>query len=150
MSAELKTAVVNEALDLSHMFKQNCALKHGLPEIHSNRISKLTDDPPAKQEPPIVNITNNIPAAPAATNTPSPGAGAADAVKQTLLGKAAPFLLSAAIGSAAVPAYWWLTQDEKAPVVQDATEPQPRDGDLLQFLQSQGMHLPEGQPWTNP
>ncbi len=145
MSAELKTAIVNEALDLSNMFKQNCALKHGLPQVNSNRVTSLPDDP--KQEPPVVNITNNIPAATAATNTPSPGAGAVETVKQSLLKTAAPFLLSAAVGSAAVPAYWWLTQDEKAPVVQEETAPQPRDGSLLQYLQDQGLHLKEGSPW---
>ena len=147
MSAELQTALVNEVLDLSHMFKQNCALKHGLPEVNNNRVTKI--DPPAKAEPIKVDITNNIPAAPAAPNSPSPGATvAADTDQRSLVKTVAPWLLSAAIGSGvAAPAYWWLFGNNEQPPTTET--PQPKDGSLLQYLEDQGMHLPEG-TWKAP
>jgi hypothetical protein len=147
MSAELQTALVNEVLDLSNMFKQNCALKHGLPEVKNNRISKL--DPPPKPEPIKVDIPNNIPAAPAASNSPSPGATvAADTDKRSLVKTAVPWLLGAAIGTAGPLAYAWYTGGGDAVKVEAAKQKQS----LLDALQNQGFHLdPErGAEWQTP
>ena len=147
MSAELATAVVNEALDLSNLFRQNCALKHGLPEVNSNRISKLPDPP--KQEPPNVTINNQIPAAPAASNSPSPGAAvAADTDKRSLVKTVAPWLLGAAIGTTGPLAYAWMTGGSDAVKEEAARQKQS----LLDTLQNQGFHLdPErGAEWQTP
>lgn len=146
MSAELQTALVNEVLDLSNMFKQNCALKHGLPEVNNNRITKL--DPPPKQEPPVVNVQVTPAATAANTALPSPGAGAAETVKQTLIGKAAPVLLAGAIGAAGPLAYTWFTGGGEAVKVEAAKQQQS----LLDALQNQGFHLdPErGAQWQTP
>lgn len=149
MSAEVRTAVVNEALEISNMFKQNCALRHGLPEKPTKQqVGRLTPDPPVqvnvenKIPVPEVRIENNIPAAPAASNSPSPGATvAAETGKRSLVKTVAPWLLSAAAGFGVPPAYWWLTKGEEAP----ATSPdEPQDGLLLPWLEDQGRHLPEG------
>ena len=140
MSTELKTALVNEALEISNLFNQNCALKHGPTQPTKQKINSLPEEP--KPEPPQVHITNNIPAAPAATNTSSPaGVGAADTVKQSLLKTAAPYLLSAAIGSGvAAPVMWWLNQDSEQ--VATETPTLQSQASLLQYLEDNMQHLP--------
>ncbi len=142
MSAELQTAVANEALELSQMFRQNAALKHGLPDCRqAERITDIGDNPPPA--PPVVNITNQIPAAPAATNSPSPGLGAAQAQGSSLLSRAAPFLLTTAglLGGGGIGLGINSLMHKPATT---AEQPAAKDGDLLQWLQTQGRHLPEG------
>jgi hypothetical protein len=143
MSAAVKEAAVNEALELSYLFRQNAALRHGVPKCSGpQRVGGLKDDEPKT---PVVNITNKIPAASAANESSSPGGGAADTVKRSLLRTAAPFLLSAVVGSGVGPAAWWLLKkDEPPPVVQPA---EPDSGSLLQYLQDQMLHVPEGEQW---
>ena len=144
MSAELQTAIANEALELSHMFRQNAALKHGLPDVRgAERIASLDTEPAPKAEPPVVNITNQIPAAPAATSSPSPGTAAAPA-GSSLLRKAAPFLIAGGLlGPAGYAAHALLN-----PATPPATQTE-QDGSLLQALQDKGLHLPEGS-WPTP
>lgn len=148
MSAELQTALVNEVMDLSNLFKQNCALKHGLPKPGDNRVSNLTIDPPPKPEPIKVDITNHIPAAPAAPNSPSPGAESARDAKSSIWRRAAPFLTSFAIGAAGPLAYAWYTGGADAVQTEAAKQKQS----LLDALQNQGFHLdPErGAEWQTP
>jgi hypothetical protein len=150
VSAELQTALVNEVMDLSNLFKQNCALKHGLPKPGDNRVSSAAVDQPPKQDPPVFQILNQIPAATTAnTATPSPGAtAAADPSKLSLAKTVAPWLLSAAVGGAAIPAYQWLTQDTAVPLPESPQQNQS----LLDALQNQGFHLdPErGAQWQTP
>lgn len=143
MSAELKQAVVNETLGISHLFAQNCALKYALPEKPvKQQVGPL---PEAKVEPPVVNITNQIPAAPAANDSPSP-LGAAAAGGKSLVRRAAPFLLT--VAGAGLPAaglsYWLLKDRQPVPQV---TAPAEKDGSLLQHLEDNGFHL-EGETWT--
>lgn len=141
MSAELQTAVANETMELSHAFRENLALIHGLPKPHAaERISKLDTDPAAPPSPQPINITNNIPAAPAATSSPSPGAESAPA-GSSLLRKAAPFLIGLGVaGPAGYAAKAYLNRP--TPAVQQ-TE-QQKDGSLLQVLQDRGLHLKGG------
>jgi len=154
MSAELQTALVNEVLDLSSLFKQNCALKHGLPKVGDNRISGLSPDPPPP--PQNINITNQIPvpevkidnqivAASAASNSPSPGATvAADTGKQSLVRTVAPWLLSAlgASGLTAAGLWAYFSGLPESPVIAE----QMKDGSLFDWLETEGYHLPEGWP----
>lgn len=139
MSADVAKAAINEALELSYAFRQNAALKNGLPDCQKNRIENLTVP---KQEPPIVNITNQIPAAPAATDTPSPGATVAATVKGSLLRRAAPWLLGAVAPFAGAALGYMLGDKDKTPVIQ-----QNPDGSLLQYLEDNGQHLSEPDQW---
>lgn len=148
MSAAVREAVLNEALDLSYAFRQNAALKHGLPDCKQNRIANLPPEPA-----PQVNITNQIPApevkvenkieaASAAPSNPSPGQStvAADTSRvKSLARTAAPWLIGMAAGSGLPAAGWWLTKDNAPPPIV-----QQDDGSLLQHLEDQGFHLPEG------
>lgn len=143
MSAVQKAAA-NTALRIANLFVQNCALKHGLPKPDGPDL--IGDEEPAPTPQPII-VNNNIPAATAATSSPSPGTAAAPA-GSSLLRKAAPFLLSAAGAGLPVGGYALWQAMHPAPTVQPA-EPSvitPSDGDLLQELQRQGRHLPEGWP----
>lgn len=142
MSAELKTAVVNEALGLSNLFAQNCALKHGIPEKpEKQRVGTLEPDPaPAPQVVVIKSETTTD-----TTNTPSPGATAAAPDKGSLLRRAAPWLLATAIGTGGAGGLagyvLGLKPGASTPTV---TTPAPNDGSLLQYLQDKGFHRPEG------
>lgn len=146
MSAALKEAAINEALELSYAFRQNAALRNGLPDCKRIPFGGLEDEPPPKQEPPIVNVTAQMPAAPAATVQPSPGE-TANAVEGSFLRRVAPWVIAAATGGFGVPLLWSLTQHEpaKPPISSEAiTQPAPDDGSLLQYLQDHGFHRPEG------
>lgn len=156
MSADVQTAVLNEAFELAHMFRENAALKHGLPNCPAaQRVKSLIEaDQPDPPPPPVVNITNNIPArdstsaADAAQESPTPGDyGVASAKSGSLLKAAAPWLLTAATaGGVGAGVNYWLrdkpvVMPSPAPVAQRAAD---QDGSLLQFLQDAGKHLPEG------
>lgn len=148
MSAEIQAAVINEAFELSQMFRQNAALKHGLPECAAaQRIKSLPDQPPPKQEPPIVNVINKLPAADAANDSPTPGEpGAASVPSSSLLRAAAPWLLTAVgAGGIAAGANYLMRDTPVDPPAAARSEPQ--DGSLLQWLQDRGQHLPEGDAW---
>ena len=142
MSASVQEAVANEALELSWLFRQNAALKNGLPDCKKNTVTLPEQN---ANESISVTRTESTTAVEAANKSPSPGEGAAAEPKSSLLRRAAPLLLGTAIG--AVPTtllLWPKTQPPPAPTPQ--VEP-VKDGDLLQWLQSQGRHLPGGEQW---
>lgn len=144
MSAAVQTAAINEALELSHMFRENSALRHGLPRCPAaQRIDELTDEPQPDPKPPVINITNNIPAANAASSS-SLGTDAAVTTGRSLARAAAPYLLTAlGAGGLAAGANYFLADEPTPPPVVQAAAPQ---GDLLQYLETEGYHLPEGWP----
>lgn len=137
MSAAERKAWMTEAMKIAHWFRQNASARYGVPECAGQTGIDTIQE---KQQEPTININNQMPAAPAVPNSPSPGATvAADTEGRSLLKTVAPWLLSAAIGSGAWPLYSWLTKQE---AIVDADV--QGDGSLLQFLQDQGLHLPEG------
>lgn len=137
MSA-VQEAAANTVLRIANLFEQNCALKHGLPKVGGP--DRIDAEPPAPQP---INITNNIPAAPAAINPPSPGGGVAQQAESTsLLRRAAPYLLTGLLaGGVPTAAIAYLNKQPAAVTI--PTE-QDKDGSLLQLLQDRGLHLPEG------
>jgi len=147
MSAEVTTAVLNEAFELSHMFRENAALKHGLPNCPAAQRVKVEDQKTTPEvKPPVVNITNNIPAnnIPVASDSPTPGEpGAVSVPSSSLLRAAAPWLLTAAGAGGIAAGVNYLLAD-KPPVAPAATQPTEQDGSLLQYLEDAGKHLPEG------
>lgn len=136
MSTEVAKAAVNEALELSYLFRQNAALKHGLPHCDKQKVDSVGESAPS------INAVTEVPAAPAATDSPSPGSTAAAAVKSSLLRRAAPWLLggAATIASGALGA--WLASGDSTTVIEQAN-----DGLLLPWLEENGKHLPEDQQW---
>lgn len=136
MSAEVQTALINEVLEQAHMFRENATLKHGLTGCKPAQRVGTIEQP--KQEPPVVNITNNIPAAPAATPSSSPGTDAAVSTGRSLARTVAPYILTAVGGAGLAAGANYLLRDNPTPVIQ------PDDGSLLQYLQDQGFHLSEG------
>lgn len=148
MSAQVKTAVVNEVLEISNMFKENCALRHGLPtKPAKQRIDGLPEDPA-----PTVNIhLLREDKAVTANNSPSPGAKVADAAKSSLLRRAVPWLLTlGGLGMGGVGGWGlnWLLDKDQPVIVQPSTPatPEAKDGSLLQYLEDGGFHREEG-PW---
>lgn len=140
MSVATQEAVIEETLKTAAMYRDNCALRHGI----APRQGVTTLKGPAVDPPPPAPPTDQTPAAkpPATTDSPSPGATGAAA--PSLLSKAAPWLLSAAaLASGVGGTYWWLKPAAQvaAPIV-DKTQT-----DLLQYLQSHGYHLPPGKQW---
>lgn len=141
MTAELQTAVANEALELAYQFRQNAALKHGLPDCRRYALQgKPETTPPERKE---TNAADATATEAAGRATPSPGGGVATQPAQSLWRRAAPFLLTAATGSAVPLAAYWALEKEPPPITQPAPAA-PTDGSLLQYLQDQGKHLPEG------
>ena len=158
MSATLQEALVNKALTIADLFVQNAALNRSLPDPGKLPLIRL----PAERQPASVNVsdttitaetsdtkTTNTAATAATEESPSPGATAAATVRDSLLRRAAPWLLmslaSAGIGYPAGVGLYELFL-KKAPAEQLA--PQPQDGSLLQWLQDRGKHLPQDQQWT--
>ena len=141
MSTELKTAVVNEALGLSNLFAQTCALKHGIPEKPvKQQVGALPDEPQ-----PQVFVLKQEPAATPATDTPSPGATAAAAVKDSFLRRAAPWLLTTAMAAGGAGAgLGYLLPNKPATTTSATQQPTDKDGSLLQYLEDRGNHLRDG------
>lgn len=138
MSAEVQVAVVNEALKLSDMFRQNAAMRHGIPRVNGpERINRLEESQTAPAQPAVTPTHTEA----ADTPSPSGAVAAADTRSRSLLSRAAPFLVGGALASA-VPAGWMLGDYFHADDPPDVV--QPADGDLLQWLQRNGRHLPEG------
>lgn len=146
MSA-IQTAAANTVLRIANLFEQNCALKHGLPKVGGP--DRVEDQAPAVMQTNSENVSvtrTETTTADTVTDSPSPGEGAAAVTSSSLWRRAAPLLLTtfAAVG---IPTYLLLTKQQPAaapstvPIIQPAEN---KDGDLLQWLQSQGKHLPEG------
>lgn len=154
MSAALKQAAVDEALELSYLFRQNAALSRGLPDCKRLSAILTPDEPPVPQEPPVVNITNQLPTpAEMVKDSPSPGLGAASSVVgQSLLRRAAPLILAAVATGISLPVgiSSLVNYFQEAPVVTAPTE-QQKDTNLLQYLQDNGYHLEDKSKWQmNP
>ena len=146
MSVALKQAAVDEALELSWLFRQNAALRAGLPDVKKTH-AKLGDDPPPQPAPPpVVNITNQLP--PTAGNSPSPGATVVAAAKSSLLRRAAPWLVATALGSAGLGGLGgWLFSRGQTPVQPEPVTQAEQDRSMLQWLQDKGQHLKPGATW---
>lgn len=149
MTPAIKQAAVNMAMRIADLFVQNCALKHGVP---NPGVSPTIDFPEEVPTPPVVNNEINVPPPTVINNSTSPEVGAtvAPSAGSSLAGKVAPYLLTLASAGfgASIPVglYSYLNQEEPSvemPLL-------PNDGSLLQYLQDQGQHLPEGQWPTQP
>ncbi len=150
MSAATQKAVIEETLKISSMFRDNCALKHGIaPRQSATTLDGPAVDPPPPPIPISINPTPaptpaDVTATTTSAGTSSPGVGVADTSKGNLTKTAAPLLLAASTALAgATGAYWWMKPAATAvnPIVEKAS------GDLLQSLQSRGFHLAPGQQW---
>lgn len=146
MTAALQTAVANEALELAYQFRQNAALKHGLPDCRRQTIGSVAGPANTTTENVAVTRTETTTAATTATDTPSPGGGAVPQPQQSLLRRAAPFIVTAATG-AGLPllAYYGFHKTQPPPEPPPIVQQAPDDGSLLEVLQDRGLHLPEGQ-----
>ncbi len=148
MSVAVQQSLMDELTELSYMFRQNAAFHHGLPDVKRLPVHKLHDDPQMTSIDVTTSTTDTTTAADAATNSPSPGLGAAQTpVSRSLIGRAAPFLFTAlgltGAGGLGLAAAALLNKSQS---VTEQT-PQAKDGYLLQELQNRGLHLPEGAPW---
>lgn len=150
MTPAIKQAAANMAMRIADLFVQNCALKNGIPNPGVSPAIELPEEaPPA---PPVVNNEFTLPPPTVINSTTSPEVGAtvAPSARSSLAGKVAPYLLTLASAGfgAGIPVgiYSYLNQ-EQPPVIAPT---QPDDGSLLQYLQDQGQHLPEGQWPTQP
>lgn len=147
MTLQQQDALVQEVLDHNHLYKENAALKNGLPTPPRRNV--LSSPPLPKQEPapapppqPANTLTERIVEKTTVTENPS------SLVKNLLLGGA---LLSGGIGTG-IGAAMLLSRDTQAPVVMesqpDATpvDPSPtvdpKYGDLLKYLRENGYNLP--------
>jgi hypothetical protein len=159
MSTAIKEAATNTVLRIANLFEQRAALVHGMPRCGGPERVKIEPEPEPK--PPTVNIDNHIPvpevkienilpAAPAVSNSPSPGATATvETGKPSLVRTAVPWLLGALGGSGVAASALWAWFGKDAPVVPPpVVAEQEKDGSLLQYLEDSGFHLPEGTPWT--
>jgi len=144
---QLQTAVINEGLELSYLFRQNAALKNGVPKCTGPQRVDATDDPAT---PPPSTTTSTTDATTtsttavnsATTDSPSPVSGQAADTGKSFARTAAPYLIAAATAAAgAGGTYWWMKPAVQvaAPIVQKA------NGDIYQYLQSKGFHLPPDQ-----
>lgn len=144
MSVDERKAWLTEAMKLAHWFRQNAGARHGVPKCAEETTLESIPDPNATLAAiAVMKATQEVAAAQPATNSPSPGLGAVPVTQgQSLLRRAAPFLLTAATG-AGIPlaAYALLHKDAPPAAVQQA---EPNDCSLLQYLQDNGEHLPEG------
>ena len=125
-----RRAYFQELLRLSGMFKQNVALKHGLPMPTTTELeaeAKATETPPAK--PVVTPGTDNPPQG----VRPAPTSGLPAWVKPALAAGAIA-LSGTGIGGALSA---WLLRGEPAPIVQS-----DRDGSLLQWLEDNGQNVP--------
>lgn len=138
----IQTAAANAMFGIVDQFRQNCSLKHGLPKMPV--LERVGDEPMSTSE--DVTISRTETTETTVKESPSPGDGAAAVAQGSPWVRAAPLLLTAAVAGG-IPSYLlWNKQTpataQPAPVVQPTQE--TKDGDLLQWLQSQGKHLPEG------
>lgn len=135
MSASAQKAVLQEALDLSHQFRENSALRNGLPTRPPRNV--IHDEPPAQAQP-IVKLMRRPKAAAAAT-------GVVTRVPGWIKGAAVTSLvgLSGLGGIIAATLAGGDGQDGRDG--RDATAPPAagdNGGDLLYWLKREGYDLP--------
>ena len=138
------------------MFRENATLKHGLTGCQpAQRISKIEAPPAPPQPAPVVHVYTPEPAAAPAAPPSSPGTGAAVTTGHSLARTVAPYILTAAGAGGLVAGANYLFRDKPdvPPTLPPKVEVLPpgsdEGGSLLQYLQDQGMHLPEGTWPTN-
>lgn len=143
----IQTAAANIVFGIADQFRQKCSLVHGLPKVPI--LERIDDQPQATPEN-VTNSRSDTTTATTVSESPSPGDGGAVAVtsggSSPLWRRAAPLLITAG-AAAGIPTYLlWNKQQAAAPQPTPIVQPtqETKDGDLLQWLQSQGKHLPEG------
>jgi len=166
MSAAQRASLIQHALDLGHMFRQNMAIKHGLPEPSSTMFPVGVSEPP---QPLTLRVETNQPlatatataagnpagmpaaqaqAAPVATAadpaaTPTVPAGTSDWVKRAAI--AAAVIGTGGLGAGATYLLTRPSSGNTGPTI----NVQAADQSLLTWLQERGYHLPPGRP-TGP
>lgn len=154
MSAAQHTALIQHALDLGYEFRQNMALKHGLPE--PSRTILPPSEPPPPAQPVVVRLETTQPLATATataqpqpvTQTPMPSAPVAENTGELAAApapinwaKRAALLAALAAGSGGAGyALSQFAQGDSGPTV----NVQAADQSLLNWLQERGYHLPPG------
>lgn len=139
-------SLVEESLELSNMFRQNAALKNGLPECRRVSVPKIDPTPPPA--PPVVNVDvqpTPVVVQQVEAKSPSPGAPAAETAKPSWLSRSAPWLLAGVTGLGGSLATSWMSKDTPDAPAPAAVQQQKEQGWLLQWLQENGKHRPEGQ-----
>lgn len=161
MSVAIQQGMMEELAELSWMFRQNAALKNGLPDVKRLPVPKLTDEPTQSSTTVKIDETKtetktDTSAATAATGSPSPGAAAAPNNGKSLWSKAAPFLITGLV-AAGLPlgAAWMLGAFDKpkpttTTTIIAPTQTEAQDRSLLQWLQDHGKHLPGDAKWNQP
>jgi hypothetical protein len=150
MSAVERKAWMTEALKMAYWWRANATTRQAVPV---NPLPTVLEDMPPDTSTSIstsetelttaTTTTDPNTAAPAATKSSSPGGGAAQQPGSSLAGRVAPYLITGLLAGG-IPAgvYAWLHNAAPATV----GLPTPKDGDLLQYLQSKGDHLPQKWP----
>lgn len=144
MSAAQRTALIQHALDLGYMFRQNMAVKHGLPAPSRAIFPAAEPDPP----PPLtlrLETTQPLATANPAEVTQSPPAVAVvpqPAANGWAKNAALLAALAAGTGGLGTAAGYFMRPSVSGPTI----NVQPNDQGLLQWLQEQGYHLPDKQP----
>ena|SRR3990167_8703568 len=150
MSAAQRTALIQHALDLGYMFRQNMAVKHGLPAPSRAMFPDAEPDPP---QPLTLRLETTQPLAtatatanPAEVSQPPAPPTAPAAPQPTANGWAKNAALIAALaagtGGLGTAAGYFMRPSESGPTI----NVQPNDQGLLQWLQENGYHLPDKQP----
>lgn len=146
MTLQQQDALVQEVLDQNHLYKENAALKNGLPTPPRRNVlsspplpkPELVSPPP---QPPVNTSTERIVEKTTVTESPN------GLVKNLLLGGA---LLSGGIGTG-IGAATLFSRDATPIVIESKpdsppiapTQPvDPKYGDLLQYLRENGYNLP--------
>jgi len=145
MSASAQKAVLQEALDLSHQFRENSALRNGLPTRPPRNV--IHDEPPAQAQP-IVKLMRRPKAAAAA-----PVAAVQDVITQQVVTRVPGWIKGAAVTSLVglsglggiIAATLAGGDGQDGRDGRDATAPPAvvdNGGDLLYWLKREGYDLP--------
>lgn len=141
MSADMKTAVMQHALNMGDLFAQNAALVHGLPDKPPRPTLKVTPDGPLtlrlETNQPLATATATAhPAEVAPTSSPAT-APVANSASGWLKNAAMIAALTATGGGLGTAAGYFMR-----PAGGPTINVQQSDQGLLQYLQEQGYHLP--------
>jgi hypothetical protein len=133
MPQEIIKPLVQHALDVAGLYKQNAALHRGLPDRPPRLVvDDSATSPPAPVTIPFVGQPATIPVAP-----PTQPSMASQLARIGLI--VAATLGGGGLGGAAL--NYWLRPPGQTPPVQPV-DPPAATGSLLQYLEDQGYHLP--------